>query len=170
MGGKVAQWLAADHPERVGALVLGCTTPGGPRAPVAGRAVVGPLGGPAAAARRALAELMVTPAWLERHPGGADAVLGDPGMTQAARRGHRLASARHDASAVLGRITAPTLVLHGTDDAFCPVANAELLVAGIPRAELRLFEGARHAYFLEHRAAASVPVLAHLAAHPLAKQ
>jgi 3-oxoadipate enol-lactonase len=32
MGGKVAQWLAIDHPDRVGALVLGCTTPGGPRA------------------------------------------------------------------------------------------------------------------------------------------
>ena len=29
MGGRVAQWNAADHPERVGALVLGCTSPGG---------------------------------------------------------------------------------------------------------------------------------------------
>ena len=36
MGGKVAQWLAIDHPDRVGALVLGCTTPGGPRALLAG--------------------------------------------------------------------------------------------------------------------------------------
>ncbi|MFC7740853.1 alpha/beta fold hydrolase [Nocardiopsis composta] len=27
MGGKVAQRLAADHPDRVGALVLGCTSP-----------------------------------------------------------------------------------------------------------------------------------------------
>ena len=93
MGGKVAQWLAIDHPDRVGALVLGCTTPGGPRALLAGRDVVGPLAGPTAAARRALAELMVTPAWLDRHPGGADAVLGDQTMTQAARRGHRIASA-----------------------------------------------------------------------------
>lgn len=167
MGGKVAQWLAIDHPERVGALVLGCTTPGGPRGLVAGREVVGPLAGPTAAARRALAELMVSPAWLDRHPDGADAVLGDPGMTQAARRGHRLASARHDASAALSRIAAPTLVLHGTDDAFCPPGNADLLVAGIPGAALQLFEGARHAYFLEHRAAASAAVLTHLAAHPL---
>jgi 3-oxoadipate enol-lactonase len=167
MGGKVAQWLAIDHPDRVGALVLGCTTPGGPRASVAGREVVGPLAGPAAAARRALAELMVTPTWLDRHPDGADAVLGDPTMTQAARRGHRLAGARHDASAALGQLGAPTLVLHGTDDTFCPVGNAELLVAGIPGAALRLFVGARHAYFLEHRAAASAAALAHLAARPL---
>ena len=28
MGGRVAQWLGIDHPERVGALVLGATTPG----------------------------------------------------------------------------------------------------------------------------------------------
>jgi len=27
MGGKVAQWLAIDHPDRIGALVLGCTWP-----------------------------------------------------------------------------------------------------------------------------------------------
>jgi 3-oxoadipate enol-lactonase len=167
MGGKVAQWLAIDHPERVGALVLGCTTPGGRLGLVAGRDVVGPLAGPTDAARRALAELMVTPAWLARHPGGADAVLGDPTMTQAARRGHRIASARHDASAALGRIAAPTLVLHGTDDAFCPVGNAGLLVAGISGAALRLFVGARHAYFLEQRRAASAAALAHLAAHPL---
>ena len=167
MGGKVAQWLAVDFPDRVGALVLGCTTPGGPHALLAGREVVGPLAGPTAAARRALAELMVNPAWLDRHPDGVDAVLGDPGMTPAARRGHRIASARHDASAALGRTAAPTLVLHGTDDAFCPPGNADLLVAGIPGATLRVFAGARHAYFVEQRAATSAAVLAHLAAHPL---
>jgi pimeloyl-ACP methyl ester carboxylesterase len=110
---------------------------------------------------------MVTPGGLARHPDGADAVLGEPTMTQAARRGHRIASARHDASAALHRIDAPTLVLHGTDDAFCPAGNADLLVAGITGAQLSWFEGARHAYFLEHRTAASAAVLAHLAAHPL---
>jgi pimeloyl-ACP methyl ester carboxylesterase len=167
MGGKVAQWVAIDHPERVGALVLGCTTPGGPDGLIAGPDVVGPLAGPSAAARRALAELMVTPHWLDRHPEGADAVLGDPAMTQAARRGHRLASATHDASAVLGRIGAPTLVLHGTDDVFCPVGNAELLVKGIPGAEIELYDGARHAYFLECGDAATRRVVDFLAAHPL---
>jgi pimeloyl-ACP methyl ester carboxylesterase len=58
-------------------------------------------------------------------------------------------------------------VLHGTDDAFCPPGNADLLVAGIPGAALQLFEGARHAYFLEHRPAASAAVFAHLAIHPM---
>ena len=167
MGGKVAQWLAIDHPRRVAALVLGCTTPGGPEALVAGPDTVGPLAGPTEQARRALAELMVTPRWLDLHPHGADTVLGDDTMTAAARRGHRRASARHDASAEIGRITAPTLVLHGTDDAFCPAGNAELLAAGVPGARLALFEGARHAYFLEHRREASGRVLGFLDGHPL---
>jgi pimeloyl-ACP methyl ester carboxylesterase len=30
MGGRVAQMLAIDHPQRVGALVFGCITPGMP--------------------------------------------------------------------------------------------------------------------------------------------
>ena len=136
MGGKVAQWLAIDHPDRVGALVLGCTTPGGPDGLVAGPEVVGPLAGPTAAARRALAELMVTPAWLDRHPDGADAVLGDPGMTRPPGAGTGWPAPQHDASAELGRIGAPTLVLHGTDDVFCPAANADLLVKGVPGAKL----------------------------------
>jgi 3-oxoadipate enol-lactonase len=169
MGGKVAQWVAIDHPERIGALALGCTTPGGPGGLVAGPEVVGPLAGPTAAARRALAELMVTPDWLDRYPDGADAVLGDPGMTLAARRGHRQASAEHDASTELGRIAAPTLILHGTGDVFCPAANAELLVKGVPGAELGLFDGARHAYFMECRQEASRRVLDFLARHPLGR-
>lgn len=32
MGGRVAQWFALDHANRLGALILGCTTPGGKHA------------------------------------------------------------------------------------------------------------------------------------------
>lgn len=166
MGGKIAQWVAVDHPERVGALILGCTTPGGPAATVAGPDVVGPLAGPTPQARRALAELMVTPGWLDAHPHGADTVLGGR-MRTAARIGHRRASARHDASAELHRITAPTLVLHGTDDTFCPSGNAELLADGIPGAVLTWFPGARHAYFLEFHERAVRAVTDAVEAHPL---
>ena len=28
MGGRICQWLGIDYPDRIGALVLGCTTPG----------------------------------------------------------------------------------------------------------------------------------------------
>jgi pimeloyl-ACP methyl ester carboxylesterase len=166
MGGRVAQWVAIDHPERVGALVLGCTTPGGSAAAVAGQDVIGSLAGPPDRARHALLELMFTPGWREQHP-GPYSVLGDEAMSAAARRAHRRASAAHDASRELGRIAAPTLVLHGTDDQFCPVENARLLAEAIPGAELALLPDARHAYFIEQRDDASRRVLDFLAAQPL---
>ncbi|GAA1077221.1 alpha/beta fold hydrolase [Nocardiopsis composta] len=167
MGGKVAQRLAADHPDRVGALVLGCTSPGGPNAVAADPGIGRALGSlDRAAARRTLIDLMFNPGWAERNP-GSERVLGDPGMAAHARRGHLAASRGHDAWDDLPRITAPTLVLHGTDDVFAPVGNALLLAERIPGARLLLLDGARHAYFEEQRETAGAAVLDFLREHPL---
>ncbi|MBF8190718.1 alpha/beta fold hydrolase [Nonomuraea sp. K274] len=159
MGGRVAQWLAIDHPGRVEALVLGCTSPGGAhgieRSNDVRRSLVQP---DREAAGRALLELMYTPAWLATHPGPYHTV-GDPAMPAYARRRHLAASAGHDSWDALPRITAPTLVVHGSDDVFNPAANAPLLAERIPAAELRLIEGARHAYFEEFSDVASPLVL-----------
>lgn len=164
MGGRVAQWLAADHPVRVDRLVLGCTSPGAPhgveRGPDVRRALAqsDPEG-----ARRVLLELMYTPGWLRTHPGRTFRTLGDPTMPAHARRRHLRASARHDAWDALPRITAPTLVVHGTDDTFNPTANASLLAERIPEARLHLVPGARHAYFEEFADIATPLVLDFLA-------
>ncbi|MFC7592573.1 alpha/beta fold hydrolase [Nonomuraea antimicrobica] len=159
MGGRVAQWLAADHPSRVGALVLGCTSPGGAHGVERDNDVRRSLVQPdRAAARRALLELMYTPAWLAEHPGPYH-TIGSRGMPAHARRRHLAASAGHDAWDALPAIEAPTLVVHGTDDVFNPAANAPLLAGRIPGASLRWIEGARHAYFEEFRQVASPLVL-----------
>ncbi|AXX31362.1 alpha/beta fold hydrolase [Actinosynnema pretiosum subsp. pretiosum] len=156
MGGRVAQWLAADHPERVRGLVLGCTSPGPPHGVERSAEVRRSLAQPdRLKARRALLELMYTPAWLERHDepftahGGPFTTLGDPDMPPHARKGHLLASGNHNSWDALPSITAPTLVVHGTDDEFNPTANAPLLAKRIPDTRLHLVEGARHAYFEE---------------------
>ncbi len=163
MGGRVAQWLAADHPERVGALVLGCTSPGAAHGIERSAAVCRSLAQPdPEVARSALLELMYSPAWLATHPGPYQ-TLGDPDMPPHARRRHLAASASHDSWAVLPSITAPTLVVHGTEDVFNPVANAPLLANRIPGARLELISGARHAYFEEYREVASPLVLGFLA-------
>ncbi|MGW0804120.1 alpha/beta fold hydrolase [Nonomuraea sp. NPDC002799] len=163
MGGRVAQWLAADHPGRVGALVLGCSSPGGAHGIERGNDVRRSLAQPdRAAAERALLELMYTPAWLARHP-GPHHTTGDPDMPPHARRRHLAASAGHDAWDALPSIAAPTLVVHGTDDVFNPAANAPLLAGRIPGAALRMIEGARHAYFEEFRDVAGALVLGFLA-------
>jgi pimeloyl-ACP methyl ester carboxylesterase len=162
MGGRVAQWLAVHHPGRVRRLVLGCTSAGGPHSVERSDAVRRSLAGPDAEQnRRALLELMYTPGWLATHP-GPHATLGDPGMSRQSRNLHLRASAAHDCWDALPRISAPTLVVHGSDDVLNPVANAELLAARIPDAKLEIVPGARHAYFEEHRETAGGLVRAFL--------
>ncbi|MEV6772170.1 alpha/beta hydrolase [Nocardia sp. NPDC051030] len=162
MGGRVAQHLAARYPDRVGALVLGCTSPGGTHGIERDNEVRKSLAQPQPAARQALLELMYTPAWLATHQGPYN-TLGDPDMPAYAKRRHLAASNQHDAWDILPDIAAPTLVLHGTDDRFNPAANAPLLAQRIPFASMHLIPGARHAYFEEFRAIASPLALDFLA-------
>lgn len=164
MGGRMAQWLAAEQPHRVRSLVLGCTTPGGVHAVERDNDVRRALAAKDPdAARAARLDLMFSPAWLAAHPDGPFHTLGDPDMPAFARARHLTASNRHDAWDVLPKITAPTLVIHGTDDRIAPVVNAHLLAERIPDATLELLPGARHAYFEEFRSTASARVLDFLA-------
>ncbi|WP_406150997.1 alpha/beta fold hydrolase [Streptomyces sp. NBC_01012] len=166
MGGRVAQQLAARHPDRVRALVLGCTSPGGPHGVERDDAVRTSLAqAQPGAARQALLELMYTPAWLAAHP-GPYRTLGDPGMPAHARRRHLVASNQHDAWQLLPDIDAPTLVVHGSDDLLNPAVNASLIANRIPGARLHMIPGARHAYFEECRAVASPLVLDFLTTVP----
>ncbi|GHI03963.1 alpha/beta hydrolase [Streptomyces cellostaticus] len=162
MGGRVAQWVAARHPDRVRRLVLGCTSPGGAYAVERDASVRRALAqADPEAARRALIDLMYSPAWLADHP-GPYTTLGDPDMPPHARHGHLVASNGHDAWDALPHITAPTLLLHGDEDRLTPPENLPLLAARIPRTTTHVFPGARHAYFEECRTEASALVAAFL--------
>ena len=148
MGGRVAQMLAAEHPLRVRRLVLACSSPGGRHASERSQAVRRSLADPSASARRErLLSLMYTDAWLV--PGRCSNLLGDPTMTPDATRRHLRVSHRHDAWDLLPRITAPTLLLHGTDDEMVPVANSDLLASRIPDTAVWLRPGGRHGFFDE---------------------
>lgn len=152
MGGRVAQWVAIDHPGRVRRLVLGCTSPGGSHAVERSADVRRALIRPDAA--ETLADLMYTSDWRAGHP-GPHRTLGDDTMPTHARKHHLVASNEHDAWDALSRVAAPTLVLHGTDDRLTPAENAPLLADRIPDATVHLFPGGRHAYFEEWRPEAS---------------
>lgn len=148
MGGRVAQMLAAHHPGYVSALVLGCTSPGGEHAVERKQETRRWLAqGNREEQRAKLHELFYTPDW----PGTPDqsTLLGDPTMSPREQVGHRRASDRHDAWDALPSITAPTLVLHGTEDPMVPTENAALIADRIPDARMRLFPGGRHGFFEE---------------------
>jgi pimeloyl-ACP methyl ester carboxylesterase/DNA-binding CsgD family transcriptional regulator len=49
-----------------------------------------------------------------------------------------------DVSALLGRVQAPTLVVHARNDEVCPVAEGRLLAAGIPGAEFMELDSRNH--------------------------
>ena len=87
-----------------------------------------------------------------RHAGGPDRLA-------RAFQQHLRASNAHDAYDVLDTISAPTLVLHGSDDELSPVENAEILTDRIPNGRVVIFPGGRHAYFEECRPEASETVI-----------
>ncbi|AFR06020.1 alpha/beta hydrolase [Nocardiopsis alba] len=166
MGGKVAQTLAASAPERVGALVLGSTAPGGDNeverphhASVALRKANTEEG------RVLIAHLFYTPEWADSHPETVARIL--PRNPLRAQRRHYEASLKHDGWDRLPLIQAPTLVVHGEDDELTPVANAELLAERIPDARTLILPGARHGYPHEAAPKATEAVVDFLADHPL---
>jgi len=154
MGGMIAQEMAIRFPDRVRALVLGGTSHGGPRAVLPSPRVAAALtsrGAPTAVRAELLGRALFTAEFRQREPELVRRYLGLLGRHRTSGRGlvsHLTASAYHDTRARLGRIVAPTLVLHGAKDELTPVANARLLAAAIPDAELRLVS-AGHAYLLE---------------------
>ncbi len=157
MGGMIAQELAIRFPERVRGLILGATWPGGPlavRPTVRELAAlgIGTLGALRDRGRPVMAPALFSARFRREHPERVAELL--PLFTRHRARvhgaaGHFWASVYHDTVSRLGQIQAPTLVMHGGEDAMAPLANARLLAERIPGAELAVVAGAGHAYALE---------------------
>lgn len=146
MGGRVAQWLAIDHPDRVGALILAATSAGGflgkNRDPEATRALTS--GDP-----EQLQPLFFDEDWAAEHSEAVRTFFTSRASKPAKRR-HFRASKEHDARSSLGTIRAPTLILHGTDDPLTPLDNALVLRELIPRSVLVKISDGRHGFHLDH--------------------
>ncbi|SDI45073.1 esterase [Sinosporangium album] len=64
-----------------------------------------------------------------------------------AAKNHILAIfASRDRSGLVGSITVPTLVMHGTDDVMAPIAHGKALAAAIPGSEFIPIEGMGHSF------------------------
>jgi pimeloyl-ACP methyl ester carboxylesterase len=169
MGGRISQWLAIDHSERVGALVLGATSPGNahgvPRPPEVNALWTNPPTDPQEALK-AMGALFLSPAWIEEHLDTIKALF-QTTIPEHTRTLHYLASEGHDSWDLLPTIIAPTLVMHGSEDLMNPTANADLLAERIPGAEKYIVEHGRHSYMIEFREESSRVVKAFLARHSM---
>jgi pimeloyl-ACP methyl ester carboxylesterase len=156
MGGMTAQELALRHPDRVRTLTLGCTYAGGADSAMTDPAVIQRLGelfmtGRTEEALRFGFEVNVSKTFAE-DPRNYELVQRIAGELPASLDILMLqvqAVASHDTSERLGEITAPTLVIHGTDDQMLPVSNARAIAARIPGARLEILEGVGHAFWWE---------------------
>ncbi|ALV42048.1 alpha/beta hydrolase [Pseudarthrobacter sulfonivorans] len=145
MGGRVAQWLAIDHPQSVRGLILAATSGGKlagaePTKDAMEALVSGDM------AR--LAPLFFAPEWAADHPDATRAFFNSRATAWAKAR-HFRASQDHDAWSHLGSIESPTLILHGTDDALTPMLNAVQLHRHIRCSTLAKVPGAGHGLHLD---------------------
>jgi pimeloyl-ACP methyl ester carboxylesterase len=160
LGGMVAQQLASRHPRRVASLVLGATHPGSLRAVSGDGDVVAFFRRrtrlPADEAAWASVPYNYSERCRREHPERiAEDIARRLRLPTSPRtfRAQLGAGLLHNCIDRLSSITAPTLVVHGTEDRMVPVANGELLAARIPDVRLHLLPGVGHMYASEEPAA-----------------
>jgi 3-oxoadipate enol-lactonase len=165
LGGMVGMWLAAHAPERISALALLATSAyQGPARWEQRMAAVG-AGGMASIVDPVMA-LWFTPRFRAAHPDEvarfAAMLTGTPvegylGCCAAIRD--------MDQRADLAKISAPTLVLAGADDAATPPEQARDLTGRIAGARLELVQGAAHLLNVERPDAVTDHLLDHFGGH-----
>ena len=171
MGGMIAQEMALRHPERVRALVLGCTSPCPMAMPPSEKAVRDMT----EAAELPIREAFERTAWM----GYSDAYFaahrddlwlraqveaGLQSPLEAWRRQYAAASS-FDARERAAQIGAPTLVMTGDEDPLIRAENSRFLAERIPGAELVVFPGGRHAFNVEFEEESNSAVLEFVRRH-----
>ena len=156
LGGFVAQELALLRPDLVDRLVLVSTSSGGPGPEtMSPRALSDMLGwgsfSAEGAIRRGL-ETATSEPYRAEHRDEFEQLVGwrlADSPSDAAYYEQAMAGAGFDLSRDVGHITSPTLVIHGAEDRYVPVANAAALAGAIPDAKLRVLDNAGHLVFIE---------------------
>ena len=180
MGGRVAQWMALDHPEVVRSLVLAATGPGqfSPDKPVQRGIPVHTAEamielGYEGYMRAHIAATFFTDEFVEARPDVVgnliDAFWKDrPSLHDYLE--HVSARQRHQTAERLAEITQPALVLVGDHDTHVGGTGrhseqSAYLAAHLPNAELQILRGVAHGYFWQRPEESTDVVAAWLAAH-----
>jgi pimeloyl-ACP methyl ester carboxylesterase len=162
MGGRVAQWMALDRPDRVRSLVLAATGPGEFRAdrPVTRGIPIHTARdmielGYEAYMRTHIAATFFTPEFVAADPDRVEWLVrtfwaSRPSLEEYLR--HVVARQEHQTADRLAEIERPSLVLIGDRDTHqggtgVHWEQSEFLLRHLPNAERRVVEGAAHGYF-----------------------
>ncbi|PJB30800.1 MAG: alpha/beta hydrolase [Deltaproteobacteria bacterium CG_4_9_14_3_um_filter_65_9] len=156
-GGMIAQEVALRHPDRVDALVLGCTGPGGelsvrPSPEAMAAFTVAKREDPEAELRRML-PFLYTDACIRERPGEIEGFVRrrlDHPTPPEGYVAQLSAAVTHDASSRLEKIRARTLVITGDADRLVHWENSLRLSGRIPGAKLVVLPGAPHRLFAEN--------------------
>jgi pimeloyl-ACP methyl ester carboxylesterase len=157
MGGGIAQYLAVEYAARVATLTLVSTSPGpaSDLPPMADRlraTFADPAPEPDWSDHDAVVEHLVE----EQRPYAGPDTFDEQHVREIARRvvgrtaglgssgNHWLIDGGEDLRPRLGEITAPTLVIHGTEDPSFPPGHGAALAREISGAELLLLDGVGH--------------------------
>lgn len=163
LGGMIGMYLAAEHPERISALALCCTSAYFPdKDPWRQRIATVREQGTGAIAD-AVAARWFSPDWSATHPDVVKTAVGwIAGTSDAGYAASCEALVDWDHRSRLASISAPTLVLGGADDLATPVdPHSRTLVEGIPGARLEIVPGG-HVATYQSAEAANRLLLGHL--------
>jgi pimeloyl-ACP methyl ester carboxylesterase len=157
MGGYIAQELALNYPEKVRRLVLGCTGCGGARvvrmSPERMEKFAATAGLKPAEILQKNMDIYFSDEYVTRHPEKiVEFIEISLRHCQPADAFERQFDAclRHDTVDRLDRIAVPTLIMTGDDDPLVPPDNSHILKELIPGADLSVFPGGRHCFFIEN--------------------
>jgi pimeloyl-ACP methyl ester carboxylesterase len=156
MGGYIAQELALNYPAKIKSLVLGCTGCGGVRA-----VIMSPERMEKFMANKGLSpeeilrkdmDIYFSDHYVAKNPEIIEEFVEISMLHyQPADAFFRQFDAcqRHDTGDRLNQLSAPTLIMTGDDDPLVPPQNSHVLKDLIAGAELSVFTGGRHCFFIE---------------------
>ena len=159
MGGMIAQELVLMAPDRIQAVVLGCTHYGGPsRIPPAQAAMEILLNNTGLTQKEIIEKnvpIFFSEACRREHPeviaAYCAAQLSAPEQPEYAFHAQLAAIASFDCSDRLGHLALPTMIVTGSEDILIPPENSKALAKRLPHAEIVVIPGAGHALHAECR-------------------